>query len=555
MRQSLMRQSLMRRMIAFAAALVCAGSLAACGSGAAETTDPQQPAGPPQPGTLRVLAGSELADMQPILEEAAKATGVQVKFSFTGTLEGAEALANGSADGKFDAVWFSSNRYPQGIPEAAKRLGNQVKIMSSPVVLGLAAPAAQRLGWDTKPVGWGEIAAEAGKRSFSYGMTDPSASNSGFSALVGVASALAGSGSAINAEQIASVTPALTQFFSAQQLSAGSSGWLTDAYQRRATGQDPGQKVDGLINYESVLLSLNASGKLPEPLKLVYPSDGVVTADYPLTLLNPANEDARSAHQRLSEYLRTPDVQRKIMETTQRRPVVPGVGLGARFAQRDLIELPFPATQQAVDGLLVAYFDKIRRPSRTLYVLDTSGSMAGDRIESLRTALVGLTGADGTLTGRYRQFRSREEITLLPFSSAPLPAQTFNVPETDPKPVLDKVKAVAEGLQASGGTAIYDSLARGYQVMNDLVAKDPDRFNSIVLMTDGENSNGSDLSAFERRFPALPAMARQIPVFTVLFGEGSSDELNKVASMTGGKVFDARGAALSEVFQEIRGYQ
>jgi len=518
-------------------------------------SSPSSPLGDPEPGTLRILAGSELADMQPVLDEAEKATGVKVKFTFTGTLEGAESLANGSVDGKYDAVWFSSNRYPAGIPEAAKRLGNQVKIMSSPVVLGLSASSAQRLGWTGKPVGWGEIAAQAGKKAFSYGMTDPSASNSGFSALVGVASALAGAGNAIDAQQITAVTPQLTHFFSAQALSAGSSGWLSDAYTRRATGQDPGQKVDGLINYESVLLSANASGKLPEPLKLIYPSDGVITADYPLTLLAAAGDDARSAHQRLSDHLRTPDVQKKIMDTTQRRPVVPGVALGSQFAQRDLVELPFPATQQAVDALLSAYFDKIRRPSRTLYVLDTSGSMEGDRIASLRSALAGLTGADNSLTGRYRRFRSREEVTMLPFSTRPSAASTFTVPEQNPAGELAKIKAFAEGLDARGGTAIYDSLSEAYRVLEPLAARDPDRFTSIVLMTDGENANGSSLADFQASFGSLPPAMKQVPVFTVLFGEGSSDELTQVAAQTGGKVFDARNVQLSEVFQEIRGYQ
>ncbi|SEP50525.1 VWA domain-containing protein [Amycolatopsis saalfeldensis] len=524
-------------------------------AGCSSTPDSAEPAGPPEPGTLRVLAGSELADLQPVLDAAEKATGVKVKLTFTGTLEGTQSLANGSLDGHYDAVWFSSNRYPAGIPDAAKRLGNQVKIMSSPVVLGLARSAAQRLGWDSRPVSWGEIAAAAGKKEFSYGMTDPSASNSGFSALVGVASALAHSGTAVDAQQIAAVTPQLTQFFSAQAMSAGSSGWLSDAYQRRATGQDPGQKVDGLINYESVLLSMNAAGKLPEPMKLIYPSDGVVTADYPLTLLTSAGDDARGAHQRLTDYLRTPDAQRRIMDTTQRRPVVPGVAPGPQFVPRDLVELPFPATQQAVDALLSAYFNKIRRPSRTLYLLDTSGSMEGDRIEALRSALVGLTGADNSLVGRYRQFRSREEVTMLPFNTGPQAPRTFTVPEQGPEAELAKIKAFAEGLQAGGGTAIYDSLQRAYQVMEPLAAKDPDRFTSIVLMTDGENENGGNLSSFRSTFGALPAAMRQVPVFTVLFGEGSGDELTQVATMTGGKVFDARNTQLSSVFQEIRGYQ
>ncbi len=539
----------MRTAFALAAVLVVAGC-----TGAAEP-DPAQPAGPAEAGVLRVLAGSELTDMRPVLDAAAEATGVEVRFTFTGTLEGAEALAKGEVDGKYDAVWFSSNRYPAGIPEAAKRLGNQVKTMSSPVVLGLSTSSAKRLGWADRRVGWGEIAEQAGRKAFSYGMTDPSASNSGFSALVGVASALAGAGNAVDAGQIAAVTPLLKSFFTAQSLSAGSSGWLSEAYQRRATGQDPGAPVDGLVNYESVLLSMNATGNLPEPLTLVYPDDGVVTADYPLTLLADSGDDARAAHQRLTDHLRTPGVQREIMETTHRRPVVPGVEPDSRFAVRDLVELPFPVARDSVDALLSAYFNEIRRPSRTLYVLDTSGSMAGDRIASLRSALVGLTGADDSLTGRFRRFRSREEVTMLPFNTSPGTPRTFTLPEGDPGTQLAEIKAYAEGLREGGGTAIYDSLSRAYEVMEPLVAADPDRFTSIVLMTDGENANGSGLAEFQASFGSVPAPVRQVPVFTVLFGEGSSAELGQVAAMTGGKVFDARDAGLGGVFQEIRGYQ
>ncbi|WP_033439788.1 VWA domain-containing protein [Saccharothrix sp. NRRL B-16314] len=537
-------------------ALVVTGLvLATLLTGCTGEPDPATPVGPAEPGVLRVLAGSELTDMQPVLDEAAKATGIEVKFTFTGTLEGAEALANGEVDGKYDAVWFSSNRYPAGIPDAAKRLGNQVKVMSSPVVLGLSTSSAKRLGWAGERVGWGEIAEQAGRKAFSYGMTDPSASNSGFSALVGVASALAGAGNAVDAGQIVAVTPQLKSFFGAQSLSAGSSGWLSEAYQRRATGQDPGAQVDGLINYESVLLSMNAAGNLPEPLTVVYPSDGVVTADYPLTLLADAGDDARDAHQRLTDHLRTADVQRKIMETTHRRPVVPGVEPAAAFAVRDLVELPFPAARDSFDALLSAYFNEIRRPSRTLYVLDTSGSMAGDRIASLRSALVSLTGADDSLTGRFRRFRSREEVTMLPFNTAPAAPRTFALPEGDPQAGLAEIKAFAEGLREGGGTAIYDSLSRAYEVMGPLVAADPDRFTSIVLMTDGENANGSGLAEFQASYRSVPEQVRQVPVFTVLFGEGSSAELGIVAAMTGGKVFDARNGELGEVFQEIRGYQ
>ncbi|GAA3853348.1 substrate-binding domain-containing protein [Saccharothrix violaceirubra] len=533
---------------ALAAALVVLLAATGCADG-----PEADPIGPARPGVLRVLASSELADLQPVLDEAAKATGVEVRFAFTGTLEGAEALAKGEVDGKYDAVWFSSNRYLSGVPEAAKRLGTATGIAGSPVVLGLAESTAKRLGWTDRRPGWKEIAETAGRGGFRYGMTDPSASNSGFSALVAVASALVGTGTVVDAAGIEAATPGLKAFFGAQALSAGSSGWLSEAYARRSAEGEA--KVDGLVNYESVLLSLNDSGTLPEPLRVIYPSDGVVSADYPLTLLTSAGDDARESHRRLGEYLRTPAAQKRIVETTARRPAVPGVDLDGRFAVRDLVELPFPTAAESVDALLTAYFDELRRPSRTLYVLDTSGSMAGDRIAGLRSALVGLTGADGSITGRFRRFRNREEVTLLPFNTGPGSPSTFTVPDKDPGPELARIKSFAEGLGEGGGTAIYDSLAAAYRVLGPQLAKDPDRFTSIVLMTDGENSNGSDLDDFKATFGALTPQLKRVPVFTVLFGEGSGAELGEVAAMTGGKVFDAREVRLGKVFQEIRGYQ
>jgi Ca-activated chloride channel family protein len=532
------------RFIALATVLTMA--LAGCSGG--DGTDPKQPLGQPKAGVLRVLAGSELADMQPILDEAAKATGVQVKFTFAGTLEGAQTVLDGKADAAYDAIWFSANRYLTLLPGGAKKLGTQTKIMSSPVVLGLPSSVLTQLGWQDGKVTWSQIAEAAGQHKFSYGMTDPSASNSGFSALVGVAAALAGSGSALTADQITAITPQLKQFFAAQTLSSGSSGWLTDAFQKRASGADPGPKVDGLINYESVLLGM-------KQLTVIHPSDGVVTADYPLTLLAAANSDARDSFQRLADHLRTPDVQRKIMETTHRRPIAPQVPLAKEFTDASPVELPFPGTEQAVDTLVSAYFDKIRRPSRTVYVLDTSGSMEGDRLAGLKAALIGLTGVDNSLVGRYRQFHAREQVTLLPFSGEPAGPVTMTVDPTNRQPALDQIKQTADGLVADGDTAIFTSLEKAYQLLEQQSDSDSDRFTSIVLMTDGENTAGVGLDDFQRFVGTVPDRLKGTPVFPVLFGEGSQGDMNAIAAATGGKVFDGRSQSLADVFKDIRGYQ
>ncbi len=550
----------MRRIaVAVAVAVTAVFVAAACTSSNPSVGPSGTPTGAPStvrvtpgpPTTLRVLAGSELADMQPILDEAAKATGVTVKMTFAGSLDGAQTVAEGRADGVYDAVWFSSTRYMETIPAARQRLATSPRIMGSPVVLGLREPVARRLGWDRTPVTWSDIADAAKRGEFTFAMTDPAASNTGFSALVAVASALEGSGRVLDAAAIERVSASLTGFFAAQRLTAGSSGWLTDAFLRRNLGADPGPALDGLINYEASLVAVNRTRKLPEPLVLVYPTDGVVSADYPLTLLAGVGDAARTAHQRLADYLRTPDVQRTITERTARRAAVPGVPLPPGLPD-GLVELPFPGTRSAIDALLTAYFDRIRRPSRTAYVLDVSGSMAGARLNALQQALNGLTGADTSLSGQYCRFRSREDVILLPFNQTPAKPLAFTIDEQNPQPSRDAVRTAITGLHAGGDTAVYDSLVSAYKVLDS--ASDQNRFISIVLMTDGESNSGRSLADFQA-FVASRSGATPIPVFPILFGEAAESQMQAIATATRGQLWDARNGELAHAFCQIRGYQ
>ncbi|MDP4507885.1 vWA domain-containing protein [Nonomuraea turcica] len=504
---------------------------AACGAGG----EGEEPADGPD--VLRVLAGSEIKDLEPLLRRAEQEAGVKVRLSYTGTLDGAEQVASGRAAERVDAIWFSSNRYLSLIDGAQAKLSTQTKTMVSPVVLGLKPAKAAELGWDGKPVTWADIAAAAKDGQFSFGMTNPASSNSGFSALVGVAAALSDADGALSAEQVAGVTPKLKDFFSAQRLTAGSSGWLAEAYARD-------QGVDGMVNYESVLLGLR------ERVTLIYPSDGVVSADYPLTLLASAPEEKKALYGKLAAWLRTPAVQKDIMTGTHRRPIVPGVAQDPKFGSAQLIELPFPNRRSTADELISTYLNEVRVPSEATFVLDTSGSMRGDRIDALRTALVALTGADASASGAFTRFLNRETVTMIPFSGNPDEPVPFTIPERDPEPVLAQIKAFAEDLDAGGGTAIYDSLSAAYDR-----PVTPGRYNSIVLMTDGENTDGSDYAAFEARYRSLPEERQRTPTFVVLFGESDVEEMRQVAQLTGGAVFDARSTSLSSAFKEIRGYQ
>ncbi|MFE3072686.1 substrate-binding domain-containing protein [Streptomyces sp. NPDC059247] len=483
------------------------------------------------PGTLRVLASSELADMAPVLAEARKATGVTVRPTYVGTLDAVERIASGEADRSYDAVWLSSDAYLRIRPDTARRITGETPVMTSPVAVGVRPEAVARLGWDPAKVTWSQLHRAVAAGSLTYGMTDPKRSNSGFSALVSVASGLSGAQSALTARDVARATPRLKEFFRGQKLTSGSSGWLASAYARRTD-------VDALVNYESVLLS--APGKLT----VIRPSDGVVTADYPLTLLTSARPEAKEAAGRLTTYLRTPEAQRRITTTTLRRPVVPGVEPAAALARDPRRELPFPGSRAVADGLLDAYDNTLRRPSRTVYVLDTSGSMAGDRLDRLKAALVELTG----------DFRDREEVTLMPFGSAVKRGEvrTRTVDPAAPGSAPDAIASDARGLTASGGTAIYSSLQEAYRFLGRTPG---DTFTSVVLMTDGDNTDGDPAAAFDRFYGSLPAAQRHTPVFPILFGDSDRGALDHIAELTGGRLFDATKGPLDGAFEEIRGYQ
>ena len=506
----------------------------------------EEPAGDP-PNTLRVLAGSELKDVEPLAGQIRDATGVNLRFEYSGTLEGAEQITSGGA--RPDLAWFSSARYLTLLAAAGGGGGRPAaseRIMLSPVVLGVKRSVATRLGWaGNAKVTWKDIAAKAKAGRLRYGMTNPAASNSGFSALVGVAAALAGTGDALRVEDIDE--RGLTDFFTGQTLTAGSSGWLADAFM---TGQD---KLDGLINYESVLLGLNASGKLREPLELIYPEDGIITADYPLLLLDPAK---RAAYDKLVAYLRGPDVQRQLMAATGRRPAVPEVALDRRFPRRVLVELPFPGSLKVVDHLLLAYLNRIRRPAHTIYVLDVSGSMQGDRIESLKQTLANLTGADTSLTGRFTSFRARERVTIITFAGQVVDERDFTVDGAGPgAPGRAAIRNYVAGLQLHDGTAVYSAMRRAYQRAGADAEADKDSFTSIVLMTDGENNQGISVEDFLASLAAVPEPARSVKTFAVRFGEANPAELRRIVQSTNGAMFDANDSSLAAAFKEIRGYQ
>ncbi|HET7863771.1 MAG TPA: VWA domain-containing protein [Burkholderiaceae bacterium] len=517
------------------------------------------------PREFKVLATSDLRDVQPLEDMVRKATGVPLRLQFGGTMESTEAVLTGTA--RSDAAWFANAKYLLSDAQGQSRVKLQDKIMLSPIAVGVSESVARNLGWADPAVAskltWADIAAAARAGKITYALSNPATSNQGFMALMGVVAAASHKAEALSAADVD--RGAIADFLKGYKLPGDNSTYLSEQFILQQ-----GSRVNTFINYESWLLSLNASGKLREKLVLVYPHEGVSTADYPFMLLD---ESRRDDYLKVAEYLKSEPAQLWLARQTLRRPIHPQAAaqVADLLPKEGLqVELPFSPDRALADGLIAAYLNEFRTPIASTFVLDTSGSMqGGGRRQQLIQAIHYIAGADASLTGRIARLTDRERLWLLPFSDSPQGLTRFELPASTAvargvaaladseakQQVLGRVREFADGLTMTGGTALYDAVFQALQQMLQEKKRSPNYQYSVVAFTDGESNKGRSLQQFKQDYAALPEDVRGIPVFMVVFGEANEAALQELVKTTGGKVFDARRLPLYSVFKDIRAYQ
>ncbi len=512
--------------------------LAACAmliAGAGCTSD--------EPDTrLRVLASSELADLRPLLDELRRDTGIEVVLDFQGTVDASVALAKGA--GHHDLAWLSDDRYLRlNLQESGGRRPQPLStpIMMSPVVFGVRPQTAERLRRNAPDpkLSWADIADGAAAGLVRFGMADPRHASSGLTVLVGVATAATGTGDALRPEDVS--CDRLRGLFSGQTLTATSSEKLIDAF---VANQG---RADALIGYESTLLSLNSSGRLREPLEIIYPEDGIVLSRYPLLLLNSSH---RTAYDKVVAWLTRVGTQRKIMQRTLRRPIDPGVRRDPRLRTEIGNALYFPDRQEVIDRLLANYDPSARTPGQVIFVLDYSGSMKGARIKALRSTFEGLSGDDRSSIGKFVRFYQGERFILMRFGGHVQAERGFTIAGPHDANAIRDFLATEKFDQ---NTAVWSALDHAYRRAGELKRADPGRPVTIVLMTDGLNNAGIGLEEFLNRHKAMPTETKAVHSHTIRFGEADSAELDRAAKATGGRMVDANASSLDLAFKETRG--
>lgn len=493
--------------------------------------------------TLHIVSGSENKELEPILEEFAKKEKIKILIDYQGSLDIMRLLQNEEIE--YDAVWPASTLWIS-MGDTSHRIKHAESISITPVVFGIRESLAQSLGFVGKEVSVNDILNAINAKKLNFCMTSATQSNSGASAYIGFLYALLGNPDVITSEHLNDPTlkENIKQLLSGINRSSGSSGWLKEMFLEGG--------YDAMVNYECLVISANreleAKGK--ETLHVVYPYDGLSIADSPLGYVNKGDKDKEAAFLKLQEYLLSEDTQDKIQQTG-RRTGYTGISDKNKALFREdwgiqpdrvLSPIKMPAADVLFECLNL-YQTEFKKPSLNVYCIDYSGSMRGEGNEQMIKAMEQIIIQENAKRNFLQA--SNEEINIIvPFSS-----EVFAVYGSEGAgSEMEELYGIIEEIDPVGGTDIYSAAIEG---LHQLSQFDLDKYSpAVILLTDGMSNGDYSFDDFADQYNQLNL---DVPVFSIMFGDADSRQLEEIAEFTNARVFDGRHN-LIEAFRKVKGY-
>lgn len=490
--------------------------------------------------TLNILVSSENKDLESVIENYIKGKDYNVNIEYAGTLEIMEKLNNGE---EYDAVWISNSIWLYMLDDSVN-ISNSKCTSINPVIFGITKSKAEELGFVEKDIYTQDIVDSISSGNLKFSMSNPTTTNSGASAYLGLLSTLAGNPEVLKEENLNDeiLKEKVTTLFSGLERSSGSEEFLEELF---LAGE-----YEAVVTYESSIINLNkqleAQGK--ETLYAVYPIDGVSISDAPFAYIDNNDEKKKAAFTDLQSYILSDEGQ-KVLQEKGRRTWYGGVSSTVDKTifrtewgintEKYISPIKYPSTS-VIRASLALYQAELRKPVHVVFCLDYSGSMTGEGYEELISAMQYILSEKAQ--EEYLQFSSKDKIDIIPFSTNVIDTwSTSNGEDTDE--ILNNIKT----LEPNGSTAIYPATAEALQILAD---EDRDTYNtSVILMTDGQGNIGK----YEDLLKIYNNIGKEIPIYSIMFGYASESQLNEMAKMSNGKIFDGK-TDLIKAFKEVRGY-
>jgi Ca-activated chloride channel homolog len=432
-------------------------------------------------GALRVAVAPEaLAVLQPITDDFNRKGQGTVTLVAMSPADMADALAAGQPafdaavpDSSFwlprlDKAW-ASNTQQESLTGLVRRF------MLSPVVIATWDDVAASLG---KNPGWGDFLTRV-ESDATFRWSHPSAKTGpGFLSVLGEVYFAAGKSWGLVQSDLDKQTT--RDIFNRIEKSVAQYGESEEATLQ--TLADKGSAyLTAFVATERGVVKFN-TGKSTRKLRAVYPKEGAAWADYPLTLLDGdwVSPQLRTVYVAYADHLVLPAAQKALLAAGYRSvsPDVPITGSGSPISASNGVDASQPQValqipQESVVDQLLGLWNQLKRHSRLVWVVDTSGSMDGAKIQRVKDALLVLID----------QADPNDEIALLRFADA----SQLLVPMA---PVSDKqraaLKQAVQGLNAGGNTALLDATLEGYKLLQQ---QPKDKIGGLIVLTDGEENH------------------------------------------------------------------
>ena len=490
--------------------------------------------------TFNIISSQENEALEEIIENYAESKGYNINFEYAGTLDIIEELNQG---GNYDAVWLSNSIWGYMLNSSVK-LSDSKCTSINPVIFGIKKSKAQELGFINKEVYTKDIVKAISDGKLKFSMSNPTSTNSGASAYLGMLATLAGNPEVLTAEILENeeLQANLKTLFSGLERSSGDEDFLEELF---LNGD-----YEAVVTYESSIININKqlekAGK--EPLYAIYPVDGVSISDSPFAYIDKKDQNKKEIFQDLQSYILSNEGQKLlgdkgkrtwyggISNNVDKEVFNPNWGIDTT---KYISPVKYPSAT-VIKLALNLYQNQLRKPIHVAFCLDYSGSMQGEGITQLRNAMKYILTEEAA--NDFIQFAKDDKIDIVPFSG-----KVQGVWSTDDGTKTDNLLSNIDNFTVNGSTAIYAAANKALELLKD---EDKNTYNvSVVLMTDGEGNVGryNDLRDY------YTSINFNIPIYSIMFGEASRNQLSEIAGLTNAKVFDGR-KDLVKAFKEVRGY-
>ena len=491
--------------------------------------------------TFNILASGENKVAQSIITDYAKTQGYKVNIDYLGTLDIIKELNKNSSN--YDAVWLSNSIWGYML-ESSVTLSNSKCTSINPVIFGIKKSKAEELGFVGKEIYTKDILDAINSKKLKFSMSNPATTNSGASCYLGLVSTLAGNPEVLTKETLEQETlkEQIKTLFTGLERSSGDEDFLEELF---LNGD-----YEAAVTYESSIININKQlvSKGKEPLYAIYPVDGVSISDAPFCYIDNKNEDAKNIFEDIQKYLLSNQGQ-KLLEQKGRRTWYGGI---SKTADKTIFNPEWgidttkyispikTPSKEVIKLALNLYQTELRKPVHVAFCLDYSGSMAGSGIKELTQAMQYIL-TDKAANDNI-QFSYKDKIDIVPFASKVDTVWSTN-DGTKTESLLDRINSKIP----TGTTAIYPASIKALELLNN---ENQELYNtSVILMTDGQGNVGSfnDLRKY------YSSIGKEIPIYSITFGDALESQLNEIAKLTNAKIFNGK-EDLVEAFKEVRGY-